>query len=147
LSNHAQDDGIEAVRSGASRDNHDEHEGIKRLGQIQPIVDPVRFIDRLVGLDPLPPRGHHGDEYDDKQAKGGKRREESNSDGAAGGELYRWHPPLVKAHGRNAQRFEFVDQRAMARCVEQLVVARQHEEHPNRDTVEGERQVGPTDTI
>ena len=44
----AQDQGIKAVRSGAGRDDHDQHEGIEDLGQIEPIVDPVCFIDRLV---------------------------------------------------------------------------------------------------
>src|ERR1700689_4250784 len=60
----AQDQGIEAVRSGAGRDDHDQHEGIEDLGQIEPIVDPVCFIDWLVEFDSLPPGRGDGDEGD-----------------------------------------------------------------------------------
>jgi len=35
----------------------------------------------------------------------------------------------------------------MALRVEQLMVAREHEEHPYRDTVEGKRDVGPPDAV
>src|SRR5580700_4007794 len=143
----AQDQGIEAVRSGAGRDDHDQHEGIEDLGQIEPIVDPVCFIDRLVVFDSLPPRRDDGDEDDHKEAKRSQRCEEPDDDSAAGGELDCRHPPLVKAHGMNAQFLEFVGKRAMALWVEELVVAREHKEHPNRDAVEGERDVGPSDTI
>ena len=45
----------------------------------------------------------------------------------------------------NAERLEVVDERTMALHVEQLVVTRKHEERPNRDAVEGERDVGPPD--
>jgi hypothetical protein len=55
LVDQTQDQRIEAVRSDAGRDDHDQHDGIKRLGQIEPIVDPVCFIDRLVEFDSLPP--------------------------------------------------------------------------------------------
>src|ERR1700722_6903028 len=47
----------------------------------------------------------------------------------------------------NAQLLEFVGKGAMTLRVEQLVVAREHKEHPNRDAVEGERDVSPSDTI
>jgi hypothetical protein len=46
----------------------------------------------------------------------------------------------------NAERLEFIDERTMARRVEQLVVARRHKECPNRDPVQGDREVGPPDT-
>src|SRR5580700_11114027 len=143
----AQDQGIEAVGSGAGRDDHDQHEGIEDLGQIEPIVDPVCFIDRLVVFDALPSRRDDGDEDDHKEAKRGQRCEERDDDSAAGGELDCRHPPLVKAHGMNAESLEFVGKHAMALPVEELVVAREHEEHPDRDAVEGERDVGPSDTM
>src|SRR5580704_6012353 len=47
----------------------------------------------------------------------------------------------------NAQFLQFVGKGAMALRVEQLVEAREHKEHPNRDAVEGERDVGPSDTM
>jgi hypothetical protein len=37
----SQDQGIKAVGAGAGRDDHDQHEGIEDLGQIEPIVDPA----------------------------------------------------------------------------------------------------------
>jgi hypothetical protein len=113
-----QDHGIEAVRSSAGRDDHDQHNGIKRLGQIEPIVDPVRFIDRLVGFDALRSRRGDGDEGDHKQPKRGQRCEEPDDDSAAGAELDGRHPPLVKTHGMNAQSLQLVGKRAMALCVE-----------------------------
>ena len=94
LVDQAQDQGIEAVRPGAGRDDHDQHEGIKDLGQIEPIVDAIRFIDRLVDFNSLPPRRGDGDEDDDKQAKRGQRREEPDDDGGAGGELDRSAPTI-----------------------------------------------------
>jgi len=54
---------------------------------------------------------------------------------------------LVKAHRVDAQLLELFGQRAMALGVEQLVISRQHEEQPDRDAVEGECDVGPSDTI
>jgi hypothetical protein len=60
----AEDQGIKAVRSGAGRDDHDQHEGIENLGQIEPIVDPVCFVDRLVDLNSLQSRRSDGDEDD-----------------------------------------------------------------------------------
>src|ERR1700688_3181423 len=114
----APDEGIKAVGSGAGRDDHDQHEGIEDLGQIEPIVDPVCFIDRLVVFDSLPPRGGDGDEDDKKQAKRGQRCEEPDDDSAAGAELDCWHPPLVKAQCMNAQFLEFVGKYAMALWVE-----------------------------
>jgi hypothetical protein len=140
-----QDQGIEAVRPRAGRDDYDQHKGIKRLREVEPIVDAIRLIDRLVELDPLPPGRDDGDEDDDKQPKRGKWRQEPDEDTAAGGELDRRHPPLIKAHGRNTERLEFVDERPMARRVEQLVVARQHKKCPNCDPVQGDREVGPSD--
>src|SRR5580704_9727188 len=114
----AQDQGIKAVRSGAGRDDRDQHEGIEDLGQIEPIVDPVCFIDRLVVFDSLPSRRGDGDEDDHEEAKRGQRCEEPDDDSAAGGELDCRHPPLVKAHGVNAQFLEFVGKHAMALWVE-----------------------------
>jgi hypothetical protein len=72
---------------GAGRDDYDQHKGIKRLRQIEPIVDAIRFIDRLVEFDSLPPGRGDGDEDEDKQAKGCKWRQEPDKDAAAGGEL------------------------------------------------------------
>ena len=69
-----QDQGIEAIRSGASQDDCDQHKGIERLRQIEPIIDAIRFIDRLVEFDSLPPGGGDGDEDDGQQAKRGERR-------------------------------------------------------------------------
>ena len=71
----SQDHGIEAVRPGAGRNNYNQHEGIKRLRSVEPIVDAVRFIDRLVEFDSLPPGRGDGDEDDDKQAKRGEWRQ------------------------------------------------------------------------
>jgi len=76
----AQDRGIEAVRPGAGRDDHDQHERIQRLGQIEPIVDPVRFIDRLVSFESLSSRRGAGDQYDHKQARRGERRKEPDEE-------------------------------------------------------------------
>jgi hypothetical protein len=47
----------------------------------------------------------------------------------------------------NAKRLEFVDERTVAPCVEQLMIPRQHKECPNRDAIEGECNVDPSDTI
>jgi hypothetical protein len=58
----SQDQGIKAVGAGAGRDDHDQHEGIEDLGQIEPIVDPVGFIDCLVDFDSLRSRRDDGDE-------------------------------------------------------------------------------------
>jgi len=113
----AQNQGIKAVRSGARRDDHDQHEGIKGLGEIEPIVDPVRFINRLVDFNSLRPRRGDGDEDDCKEAKRGERRKESDDHSGAGGKLDCWHPPLVKAYCRNAESLEFADDRTMALCV------------------------------
>src|SRR6202451_3984032 len=77
FADHAQDQGIKAVGSGAGRDNHDQHEGIEDLGQIEPIVDPICFIDRLVVFDSLPPRRGDGDERDPKPAERGYGWEEA----------------------------------------------------------------------
>ena len=66
-----------------------------------------------------------------------ERRKEPDEDTAAGRELDRRYPPLIEAHGRNAERLKFIDERTMALHVEQLVVARKHEERPDRDAVEG----------
>ena len=60
----AQDLGIKAVRSGAGRDDYDQHEGIEDLGQIKPIVDPICFVDRLVDFNSLQSRRSDGDEDD-----------------------------------------------------------------------------------
>jgi hypothetical protein len=68
------DHGIKAIRSGAGRDDDNQHEGIEDFGQIKPIVDAIRFIDRLVEFDSLPPGGGDGDEDDGQQAKRGERR-------------------------------------------------------------------------
>ena len=46
----------------------------------------------------------------------------------------------------NAERLEFIDDGTVALCIEQLVKARQHEECPNCDPVQGHRNVGPPDT-
>ena len=46
-----QDRSIEAIRSRAGRDHHDQHEGIQGLRQIEPIIDPVGSIDRLECLE------------------------------------------------------------------------------------------------
>ena len=81
LIHQTQDQGIEAVRPGAGRDDYDQHKSIKRLRQIEPIVDAIRFIDRLVEFDSLPPGRGHGDEDDDKQAKRGEWRQEADKDG------------------------------------------------------------------
>src|SRR5262249_33046342 len=116
---------------------------IERLGQIEPIVDPVCFIDRLVEVDALPPRRRHGDEGDDQQAERGERWKEPDQHRAARSELHRRDPPLIEANGRKPQRLELVDKRTMARCVEQLMVPRKHEERPHRDAVEGERDISP----
>jgi hypothetical protein len=56
-------------------------------------------------------------------------------------------PPLVDAHSRHSERLEFLDELTMARCVEQLVVTRKHEERPDRDAVERKRDVGAPDAI
>ena len=77
------DHGIKAVRSGAGRNDDDQHEDVEDFGQVEPIVDAVRFIDRLVEFDSLPPGGGDGDEDDDKQAKRGEWRQEPDKDGAA----------------------------------------------------------------
>jgi len=55
LVDQTQDQRIEAVRSGAGRDDHNQHNGIKRLGQMEPIINPVCFIDWLIEFDSLPP--------------------------------------------------------------------------------------------
>src|SRR6202040_3968037 len=142
----AEDQSIEAVRPGAGRDDYDQHKGIKRLWEIEPIVDAIRFIDRLVELDTLPPGRGDGDEDEEKQAKGGKRRQEPDEDGATGGELDERHPPLIETHCMNAERLEFIDERTMTLCVEQLVISREHKECSDRDPVQGKREVGPPDT-
>ena len=145
LVHQTQDEGIEAIRPGARRDDHDQHKSIKRLGQIEPIVDAIRFIDRLVEFDsPSPGRGD-GDEDDDKQAKRGEWRQEPDKDGGAGAELDQRHPPLIEAQCWNAERLEFIDDRAVTLCIEQLVISRQHEKRPDRDAVQGHREVGPPD--
>jgi hypothetical protein len=53
----------------------------------------------------------------------------------------------------NAERLEFIDERMMTLCVEQLVISREHlvisrehKECSDRDPVQGEREVGPPDT-
>ena len=109
LIHQAQDQGIEAVRPGAGRDDYDQHKGIKRLRSIEPIVDAIRFIDRLVELDSPPSGRGGGDEDDDKQAKCGEWRQQADKDGAAGAELDQRHPPLIEAHSVNAERLEFID--------------------------------------
>ena len=50
-----QDRGIEAIRSGAGRDDHDQHEGIQSFRQIEPVIEPVGSIDRLECFDSLSP--------------------------------------------------------------------------------------------
>ena len=105
LIHQAQDQGIEAVRPGAGRDHYYQHKGIKRLRQIEPIVDAIRFIDRLKEIDSLPPGRGDGDEDDDKQAKRGQRRQKPDNDGAAGGEFDQRHPPLIEAHYACQQKF------------------------------------------
>lgn len=87
----SQDHGIEAVRPGAGRDDYDQHEGIKRLGQIGLIVDAIRLIDRLEDFDSLPPGRGDCDEDDDKQAKRCEWRQEPDKDSAAGRELDQRH--------------------------------------------------------
>src|SRR5208282_2568767 len=109
-------------------------------------VDAIRFIDRLVEFDSLPPGRGDGDEDDDKQAKRGEGRQEPDKDGAAGGELDERRPPLIEAQCWNTERLEFIEEYTVALCVEQLVISRQHEECPNRDPVQGHREVGPSDT-
>ena len=99
----AQDQGIKAVRAGASREDHKQHEGIEELGQIEPIVDPVCFVDRLVEIDSLRSRCSDGDQDDYEQAKRGERCNEPDHDSETGGELDCWHPPLVKAQCVNAK--------------------------------------------
>jgi hypothetical protein len=94
LVDQAQDHGIEAVRPGPGRYEHDQYERIQDLGEIEPIVDPVRFIDRLVTFDSHSPRRDAGDEDDHKQAERGEGRKEADEDRAAGGEIDRWHPPF-----------------------------------------------------
>jgi len=54
---------------------------------------------------------------------------------------------LIEAHCWNAERLEFIDDCTVALCIEQLVISRQHKECPNRDPVQGECDVGPSDTI
>jgi hypothetical protein len=110
LIHQTQDQGVEAVRPGAGRDDYDQHKGIKRLRQIEPIVDAIRFIDRLVEFDSLPPGRGDGDEDDDKQAKRCEWRQEPDKDAAAGGELDQGHPPLIETHGWNAEPLEFINE-------------------------------------
>src|SRR5258708_29004218 len=114
----AQDRGIEAVRPGTGRDERDQYERIQDLGKIEPIADPVRFIDRLVILDSQSPRRDAGDEDDRKQAERGAGCKEADEDGTPGGEFDRWHPPLVDPDRRNVKGFQLVDQRTMALRVE-----------------------------
>src|ERR1700722_20924568 len=118
LVDQAQDRGIEAVRPGAGRDEDYQHERIQDLWEIEPIVDPVRSIDRLVTFDPQSPRRDAGDEDDRKQAERGEGRKQADEDRAAGGEFDRWHPPLVDPDRRNVQGCQLVDQRTMALGVE-----------------------------
>jgi hypothetical protein len=103
LADQAQDRGVEAVRPGPGRDEDDQHERIQDIGEIEPIVDPVRSIDRLVSFDSHSPRGDASDEDDHKQAERGEGRKEADEEGAAGGEFDRWHPPLVNPNRRNVQ--------------------------------------------
>jgi hypothetical protein len=81
-----QDQGIK-VGSGTSRDDRDQHENIENFWQIEPIVDPIRFIDRLAESDPLRSRRGDGDEADEKQTKRGQRCEKPDNDSEPGGEL------------------------------------------------------------
>src|ERR1700691_874563 len=101
----------------------------------------------MADFDSLRSRRDDGDETDEKQAERGERCKEPDDDSGAGGQLYTRYPPLVKAHCVNAESLKFLGQHAMAFRVEQLVVARNHKERSNRDAVEGERDVGPSDTI
>ena len=98
-----QDQGIKAVGSGAGRDDRDQHENIEDLRQIEPIVDPICFIDRLAESDPLRSRRRNGDEADEKQTKRGQRCEKPDDDSEPGGELGCRHPPLVEAHCMKAE--------------------------------------------
>ena len=91
LADQTQDQGVEAVRACAGRDDDDQHEGVKRFRQIEPIVDTIRSVDQSVGLDPLPPGRCDGDEDDDEQAKRGEWRQQPSKDPAAGAELDQGH--------------------------------------------------------
>ena len=62
LVHQTQDQGIEAVGPGTGRDNHDQHQGVKRLRQIEPIVNSICLIDWLENFEALPPGGGAGDE-------------------------------------------------------------------------------------
>src|ERR1700722_3540106 len=72
LVHQAQDQGIEAVRPGAGRDDYDQHKGIKCFRQIEPIIDAISSIDRLVEFDSLPPGRGKSDDDDEKQDKRGE---------------------------------------------------------------------------
>ena len=45
LADQTQEQGVEAVRACAGRDDDDQHEGVKRFRQIEPIVDTIRSVD------------------------------------------------------------------------------------------------------
>jgi len=70
----SQNCGIKTVSAGAGRDDEEQHDRIKGLRQVQPIVDTVRPIDRLVEANPLSPGRSGGNDDDDKQPGRRERR-------------------------------------------------------------------------
>jgi hypothetical protein len=86
-----------------------------------------------------------GDEDDDKQAKRGEWRQEPHKDGATGGELDQRYPPLIEATAGTPSALSSSTTERWRPALKQLVISRQHKECPNRDPVQGDREIGPPD--
>jgi hypothetical protein len=105
-----QDQGIEAVRPRTSGDHYEQHKGIKGLRQIEPVIDPIRFVDGLIKFHSLPPGCRNGNEDDDKQSERGKWCKEPYENRGTASELDQWHPPLIDV---DAEPLEFPPSRGL----------------------------------